>query len=163
MSFTKLSPEDLRKHKGLSFPGITTIFFCHDGAGSLLLGKRSNKARDEHGRWDPGAGGLKHGQTAEQNLKRELMEEYGAKAEAIDFLGYMDVFRKNPEGYDTHWLALYFAVKVDPKHVSIKEPDIIDEIGWFKLDNLPTPMHSQFSFFMAKHGNKLKKYMGIID
>jgi len=72
--FKKLTPEELRKHKGVSFTGITTVFLCHDGKGNLLLGKRSKNTRDEHGRWDVGAGGLKHGQTVEENLKREIKE-----------------------------------------------------------------------------------------
>lgn len=163
MSFTKLTSDQLRKHKGISFPGVTTVFFCHDGKGRVLLARRSANARDEHGHWDPGAGGLKHGQSVIDNLKRELMEEYGVKPKKIDFIGYMDAFRKNVEGLDTHWLAMYFAVLVDPKKVQLKEPDILDKLGWFSLDNLPSPMHSQFEKFYSLHGETLKKHMGIVD
>jgi 8-oxo-dGTP diphosphatase len=163
MAFPKLTPEEIRRHKGVSFTGITTVFLCHDGQGKILLGQRSSKARDEQGNWDPGAGGLKHGQSITDNLKRELLEEYGVKPKRLDFIGYMDAFRKNNEGLDTHWLAMYFAVLVDPKKVKINEPDMIDELGWFSLDNLPSPMHSQFNKFMKLHGQTLKKYMGIID
>ena len=159
MSFAKLSPEELRRHKGVSFTGITTVFFCHDGKGEIFLTKRSAKTRDEHGRWDPGAGGLKHGQTLEDNMRRELKEEYDVEPIETKFIGYNDVFRTSPEGLPTHWLAMYFAVKIDPKKVRINEPDMVDGQGWFNIDDLPSPLHSQFDSFLSRHGVALRKIM----
>jgi 8-oxo-dGTP diphosphatase len=159
MTFTKLTPEELRQHKGVSFTGITTVFFCHDGQGKLFLTKRSKNTRDEHGKWDPGGGGLKHGQAIEDNLRRELKEEYNVEALKLDFLGYFDAFRETPGGMPTHWLAMCFAVHIDPAQVKINEPEMVDDYGWFALDNLPSPLHSQFSFMMKKHGSKLKQVM----
>jgi 8-oxo-dGTP pyrophosphatase MutT (NUDIX family) len=95
MSFAKLPPDTLRKHKGKSFPGITVIFFCYDEQGQFLLAKRSEHARDEKGAWAPGAGGLKHGERAEDAVRRELQEEYGTTPLRTDFFGYFDVFRKD--------------------------------------------------------------------
>lgn len=159
--FVKLSPEELRKHKGLSFTGITTVFLCHDGKGNLLLGKRSKNARDEHGRWDAGGGGLKHGQSVEESMRREVKEEYDATIQKVDFIGYFDAFRKNEDGLDTHWVVMCFAVLVDPKTVKLNEPESIDEIGWFRLNDLPSPMHSQMPRFMELHGETLRKHMGV--
>jgi 8-oxo-dGTP diphosphatase len=159
MSFQKLTPEELRKHKGISFTGITTVFYCHDGNGKLFLAKRSKNARDEHGRWDAGGGGLKHGQSVEQSLIREVKEEYGADPIRTEFIGYLDAFRKTPEGIPTHWLAMCFAVRVDPKQVRINEPDMVEDSGWFSLDALPQPLHSQIQIFVEKHGETLKRLM----
>ncbi len=156
MKVQKLSPEELRKHKGVSFTGVTTNFFCHDGQGNVFLAKRSKNSRDEHGRWDPGAGGLKHGQAIEENMRRELKEEYDVEPLETEFIGYFDAFRETPEGQPTHWLVMCFAVKVDPKKVKINEPDMFDDSGWFTLDNLPSPLHSQIGKFMSLHGRKLK-------
>lgn len=160
MTFQKLTPEQLRQHKGLSFTGITTTFFCHDGKGNIFLTKRSKNTRDEHGRWDPGAGGLKHGQAVEANMRRELMEEYGVEPLKSEFIGYFDAFRKNHEGQPTHWVAMCFAVLVDPAKVRINEPDMIDDSGWFTLDSLPTPLHSQFDNFMSLHGDTFRAILG---
>jgi hypothetical protein len=33
-------------------------------------------------------------------------------------------------------------VRVDPAIVRIGEPERIDEIGWYKPDQLPSPLHS---------------------
>lgn len=155
MAFQKLTPEELRAHKGVSFTGITTVFFCHDGKGKLFLTQRSKNTRDEHGRWDPGGGGLKHGQAVEQNMLREVKEEYGVVPLGHEFIGYFDAFRQAPDGLPTHWLAMLFAVHVDPKQVRIMEPDMVDDSGWFTLDNLPDPLHSQFPYFLEHFGDKL--------
>ena len=159
MTFAKLTPEEIRKHKGVSFTGITTNFFCHDGKGHLLMAKRSQNTRDEQGTWEPGGGGLKHGQTIEDNLKREIWEEYAVKPKKIDFLGYYDAFRTSPDGLPTHWLAMCFVALADRSKVKINEPDMIDEIDWFTLDKLPSPLHSQWHVFMKKLGDKLKESM----
>lgn len=156
MTFQKLSPEELRKHKGVSFTGITTVFICHDGKGKIFLTKRSKNTRDEHGRWDPGGGGLKHGQAIEENMLREVKEEYDVTPLSHEFIGYFDAFRETPEGLSTHWLAMFFAVHVDPKQVKIMEPEMVDDSGWFSLDELPTPLHSQFTLYLPKIINALK-------
>jgi len=110
MAFAKLSPAEIRKHKGVSFTGISAIFFCYDDKGKIFLAKRSRNARDEHGRWAPGAGGHKHGETIEETVQRELKEEFDAKPLSINFLGYFDVFRELSDGTPTNWLAMCFAV-----------------------------------------------------
>lgn len=154
-----MDSNEIRRHKGISFVGITTTFLCHDGKGSFYLAKRSQNARDEQGKWDTGAGGLKWGQTAEQNVRREIKEEYGADCLELQFLGYDDVFRKLHDGTPTHWLALRFVALVDPEQVKISEPDAFTDAGWFTLDTLPSPLHSQVAPFLKKYKNKLKKIL----
>ena len=80
---------------------------------------------------------------------------------SVDFIGYIDVFRQTEDGQPTHWLAMYFAVLVDPALVKNGEPEAIDEIGWFKLNEFPTPMHSQFDNFMKRYGDQLVMHMGL--
>lgn len=153
----KLSPEVLRAHKGISFVGVTTSFLCYNKSGEFVMAKRGKKARDEQGTWDQGGGGLKWGVTAVDNVRREVLEEYGAKAQKIDFLGYHDVLRELPDGTPTHWLLLSFAVLVDKEKVKNNEPDVLDEIGWFTLDTMPTPLHSQQKPFFERYKKELSK------
>lgn len=155
-SLNKLSSDLLRKHKGISFVGITTCFICHDGNGHIFMAKRSKNARDEHGNWDIGGGGLKWGVTAEENVIREVQEEYSTTPIDIKFLSYRDVFRKTSDGTSTHWLALDFLVLVNRNEIKINEPDIFDESGWFTLDNLPSPLHSQLHHTFDNNKNVLK-------
>ena len=122
--------------RGVDYIGTTVRFFCHDGNGKLFLARRSKNTRDEHGRWDPGGGGLKHGESVEESMRREVKEEYGVTPLDTQFIGYFDAFRETPEGLPNHWLAMCFAVKVDPDEVTINEPEMVDDSGWFTLDNL---------------------------
>ena len=161
MTVKKLSSDEIRTHKGISFPGVTTSFICHDGKGNIFLAKRSNKTRDEHGRWDVGAGGLKHGYSLIDNVRRELKEEYDVTPISADFLGYIDCFRKSLEGQDTHWLDMVFVVRVNPAEVRINEPDMVDDSGWFTLDKMPQPMHSMWPLFEKELGTKLRTALGV--
>jgi 8-oxo-dGTP pyrophosphatase MutT (NUDIX family) len=147
--------------KGVDFTGVSVIYLCHDGQGKFVMAKRSNKSRDEFGRWDCGGGGLEFGDTIEETLRREIKEEYDADVLGFEFLGFRDVHRLAPpaagehEGLKTHWVALDFKVLVDPKQVKINEPHKFDDLGWFDLNSLPSPMHSQHEYFFEKYKDKL--------
>lgn len=140
--------------KGVDYTGITTVFICHDGQGNFVMSKRSTNCRDEHGRWDIGGGGLEFGDTVEKTLINEINQEYCTDVLDFEFLGYRDVHREH-EGVKTHWIGLDFKVLIDKEKVKNGEPHKFDEIGWFTLDTLPNPVHSQFPKFLELYKNKL--------
>jgi len=160
MALSKLNTDLLRNTKGTSFVGVGTVFFCHDGKGKFLMSKRSQKCRDEQGRWEVAGGGLKWGVTAEDNIRREVKEEFGASVKKIDFMGYRDVFRKLEDGTPTHWLMLDYAVEIDPSEAKRNEPEMADEIGWFTFATQPKPTHSQHKAFMNKYKTQLGRILG---
>lgn len=127
---------------GLDYPAITCAFLCHDGHGRFLLHRRSLCCRDEQGTWDAGAGALELGETLDQAVEREVREEYRARARDIRMIDVRDVLRVQG-GILHHWVAVVFAVLVDPTEVAIGEPEKMDSLGWFSLDTLPSPLHSQ--------------------
>jgi ADP-ribose pyrophosphatase YjhB (NUDIX family) len=141
--------------KGVDFVGVSVVYICHDGKGNFLMQKRGEQARDEHGAWDCGAGGLEFGDTVEGTLRKEIKEEYCADVLSFEFLGFRDVHRSHL-GRPTHWVSLDFKVLLDPKQVQNGEPHKFDEIGWFKLNNLPDQKHSQLPFFLEKYKDKLR-------
>lgn len=154
----KMDSIALRKHKGISFVGVTVSFVCYDKTGQVFMAKRSKNARDEHGKWDGGGGGLKHGDTLENTVRREILEEYGADVLQLDYLGHFEAFRTNEAGQKTHWIAHCYAALVDHGRVRIMEPEIFDDSGWFDLDALPEPLHSQWvEKFLPLYGKKLRK------
>jgi ADP-ribose pyrophosphatase YjhB (NUDIX family) len=163
MQREKLDAAQIRAHKGISFVGVTTCFVCYDGNSRIFMARRSNKARDEQGMWDIGGGGLDWGLTAENNVTKEIQEEYGIMPSKIEFLGYRDVFRTLPDGIQTHWLALDFAAKLDPRYTKINEPEKFDGSGWFTLDELPTPLHSQITRTLKKYEAKLGEIFTMKD
>jgi len=140
--------------KGFNYPGVSIVYLCHDGQGNILMAKRSNNCRDEHGKWDQGGGGLEFGDTVEDTLKKEIKEEYCSDILAYEFLGYRDVHREH-EGQKTHWVALDFKVLIDRGKVKNGEPHKFDDLGWFTLGNLPEPLHSQFPNFLKLYKDKL--------
>lgn len=141
--------------KGVDYVGVTLSFFCHDGKGNFVMAKRGLNARDENGRWDIGGGGLEFGDKVEERLRREIKEEYCTDIIKYEFLGYRDVHREH-NGLPTHWISLDFKVLVDPKQVKNGEPHKFDEIGWFTLDTIPVPAHSQFPEFLRLYRDRLE-------
>lgn len=149
----KFSPL-LAAEKGLDYIGLSVVFFCTDGKAHLLLAQRSQNCRDEQGRWDVGGGAVEFGNSVIETLKKELHEEYGTFPLEYQFLGYRDVQRLL-NGRLSHWLALDFKVVLDPDEVKIGEPEKIDQLAWFTLKNLPSPLHSQLSKALEKYQNEL--------
>lgn len=140
--------------KGIDYTGISIVYFCHDGSNRFLLNKRSKLCRDEQGKWDVGGGSLEFGDDVEKRLKQEILEEYCTKVISYELLGFRDVHRV-VEGQSTHWLALDFKVWVNPDTVANGEPHKFDEIGWFSLDSLPSPLHSQLYKSIRKYKSRL--------
>ncbi len=146
--------------KGVDFTGISTVFFCHDGQGNILMHKRSQNCRDEQGNWDIGGGGLEFGLSPEENLRKEIMEEYGVEVIECSLLGHRNVNRKLVDGTPTHWIAFDYLVLVDRNKIILGDPDKMEVIEWFTLDNLPESLHSQLPFFLADYRERLRKAMG---
>lgn len=140
--------------RGEDYVGVCCVFYCHDGQGSFLLHKRSDKCRDEHGRWDCGGGSMEHGESFEEAVRREIKEEYCVEPNKIDLVCVENVLRDN-NGTPTHWIAAIHLVEVDPKKVSNGDPEKIDELGWFKLDQFPEPLHSA----IPPRFNKIKEHL----
>ena len=153
--------EDKKLIKGIDYIGVTVVFLCHDGKGNIVMAKRSKNARDEQGRWDIGGGGLDFGSSPEETLKKEILEEYCTDVLNFEFLGFRDAHRELNDR-PTHWIALDYLVLVDPYKVKIGEPHKFDDIGFYTLDNLPEPLHSQFPIFLNQYKDRLREILNEI-
>lgn len=142
---------------GIDYIGVTTPFYCNDGKGRFFLHKRSKNCRDEVGMWDPGSGQLEFGLTLEENVLKEVEEEYGCQGTIQEQLPVHSIFRRHKDK-DTHWLAVPFFILINPKKAVNNEPEKIDEIGWFSLEDLPTPLHTGFHFTFTKYKSYFEKY-----
>lgn len=140
--------------QGSDYIGNSVVYFCHDGKGNVLLAQRSKNTRDEQGNWDIGGGGIEFGDLAVETLKKEIKEEYCADVLGYEFLGYRDVHREH-DGKKTHWIVLDFKVFINREQAKVGEPHKFDNLGWFTLENLPTPVHSQLPIFLEKYKDKL--------
>ena len=139
---------------GIDYPGVTVVYFCHDGQGNYLFNLRSKNCRDEHGCWDPGGGRVEFGSTVTATLKKEIREEYCTNIIKSEFLGFSDI-RRTHSKQKTHWLALFFKIRVDRSKVKNGEPHKFEKIDWFRLDKIPKPQHSQLPKVIKKLKNQL--------
>jgi len=137
--------------KGFDHIGVSVITMCHDGSGKYLISQRGEGCKDERGRWEPAGGGsVEVGESLEDAVRREVMEECGGKVTEIQFMGFREVFREI-DGVKSHWIAFDYKAQIDPQDVSITEPDKCTELRWCAIDEIPQPQHSQFPFFLDKY------------
>ncbi len=143
---------------GIDYIGITTPFYCNDGKGNFLFHKRSKNCRDEQGKWDCGGGQVEFGETFEEAVLREIKEEFNCVGTIQESLPVHTIFRTH-EGKPTHWVAISFFVLVNREDVTVMEPHKVDDIGWFRLDNLPSPLHSGFAHTFKTYHTYFEKYI----
>ena len=122
----------------MDYIGVSAGALIVNDKGKILLCKRSMKARNEKGKWEAPGGQVHFGETREAAIKREIKEELGIDIEIIRVLHTTDEILERDK---QHWVPTTFLVKVKRNQVlKILEPEKCDEIGWFSLDNLPSPI-----------------------
>jgi 8-oxo-dGTP pyrophosphatase MutT (NUDIX family) len=136
---------------GVDFTGVSTPFYCHDGAGRFLFQLRSQRCRNYHGYWDSGAGALEFGEDPEAGVLREVQEEYGCGGEITERLLPYAARWDEPDGARSHWLAVPFFVLVNPAAVRIGDREAMEDIGWFRLEALPEPLHPGVTLALARY------------
>ena len=52
-----------------------------------------------------------------------------------------------------------FIIKLDRKKVRNGDPEKISEIGWFKLNNIPKPLHTGAQYTLRHYKNEFKMYL----
>jgi len=144
------------KH-GVDFIGVTTPFYCVDENGRYLLHKRSKNCRDEHGKWDTGGGKLEFGLTPEENVLKEVSEEYGCKGKIIEQVPLYTSLREW-DGKKLHWLAIPFFIRVKSTEAKNGEPHAMDEIRFYKLEDFPSPLHPALEHVLKIHADLFKKH-----
>lgn len=91
----------------------------------ILLLQRTN------GQWGKPGGKIEFGETIEDGVKREVLEEIGCEPYDLQFLRCFDWFVD-----DEHWIGIEFVAKIEgePK---VMEPDKFQAIAWKSIDDLP--------------------------
>jgi 8-oxo-dGTP diphosphatase len=124
--------------KGVDFIGVSAGAMVFNGEGQLFLSKRSQSCKNERGHWETPGGSVEFGETLEQAVMREMIEEYGAEIEIVEQFPAADHLIPAEK---QHWVATTFLARFKTGQTpEIMEPQKCDEIGWFDLDNLPQPL-----------------------
>jgi len=95
------------------FIAVKAIIFFN---GKFLLVKRSDKARGEHQYWELPGGRMEFGETPQEALTRELIQETGLSAEIICPLQTWNFFREE----NAQIVGVRFYVK--PQHKQFSYP-----------------------------------------
>ena len=123
---------------GVDYIGVSAGAMIFNDKGELFLSLRSQNCKNERGHWETPGGSVEFGETLEQAVRREIMEEYGAEIDIIaQFPAADHLIPKEKQ----HWIATTFLAHFKPGQVpKVMEPEKCDGIGWFALDRLPQPL-----------------------
>lgn len=106
--------------------------------GELFLSKRSRNATNERGCWETPGGKVEFGETLGEAVRREIREEYGVDIELLEQFPAADHIIPDER---QHWVSTTFVARIrDGQTPAILEPHKCDGIGWFALDELPSPL-----------------------
>ena len=128
--------------------GIAT-FVVKDG--KILMLKRIGA----HGAntWSLPGGHLEYGEEPAQAARREAFEELGIQIKNIRLAPYTnDIFEKE----DKHYITLFFVADFDSGAPVIKEPDRIEDFGWFAWDQMPRPLFLPIENLLKQNFNPFR-------
>lgn len=123
---------------GIDYIGVSIGAVIINDKSEIFLLKRSQNAKNEKGKWEAPGGAVDFWEKREDAVKREMNEELGVDIEIIEVLQVVDEILPLDK---QHWVGTSYLVKIKGKHKpKIMEPAKHDAMGWYSLDDLPTPM-----------------------
>lgn len=88
----------------------------------------------EKDRWQAVGGRLEKGETLEEGLRREVMEETGITKLEVGKIIHVDEWYSKPEGELKHIVALFFLTKVISSNVKLSDEH--QEYAWITVTEL---------------------------
>ncbi len=124
--------------KGVDYIGVSVGALILNDKGEIFLSKRSKNCRNERGCWEIPGGGVKFGEKLKDAIRREMKEEYGIEIRILHQFPAADHLIPNEK---QHWVPSVFLTRLKKgSEPRIMEPEKYDEIGWFNLNKLPSPL-----------------------
>lgn len=125
----------------------TCVWVTDDSGEYVLLQKRSLNKKNSPGLWCPAASGtMEEGESYEQNAYKELEEEIGIKnANLVQDKKYF---------YGTQKFMQMYKLVLSKSTQFVLEQDAVDEVKWFKLDELVD--------LYNKNPNDFVKFIGVV-
>jgi ADP-ribose pyrophosphatase YjhB (NUDIX family) len=114
---------------------IAAYGVCRDGDGRLLLA-RASPALNLQGRWFLPGGGVQHGESPPDSLRREIEEESGLTVELGPLLEVLSDVRTLPDGTSLHTVRLVYQVDSWDGTLRPESDGTTDAVGWFSSDEL---------------------------
>lgn len=101
--------------------------------GKTLLAKR--KGAHAAGHFGSLGGHVEYGESPIETIKREAREELGIEIGNIRFASCTNMVK-----YGKHYVDISFVAEILSGEPEIQEPDKIESVGWYALDDLPSPL-----------------------
>lgn len=136
---------------GIDYIGVGVGAVIRNSDGKFFLALRGKDARNEAGRWEFPGGSVEFGEGLEHALIREVREEYGFEIEVLELL---DVVNHIIPHEGQHWVSPTFLCRFTSGIPRILELHKCDEIGWFRLEDIPV---QRLTIASAKSLESLKK------
>ena len=119
----------LKQEAGFPIPVVRLII--PDQSGKVLILRRSKKSTYATGEWNLPGGKVDYGRTAEEDVRKELMEETALECASTRFLFYQDSLPLKPGGM--HCINLYFECAV---RGSIRLNEESSQYAWVGPDDM---------------------------
>jgi len=117
--------------KGIDYIGVGVGAAILNNEGQLFIALRGKEAKNERGKWEIPGGAVEFGETFEEALQREVMEEIGVKINIIELLGIANHIIPDE---NQHWVAPTYICTIKKGIPEIREPHKCEAIGWFTLE-----------------------------
>ena len=122
-----------RKRQRIAAYGV-----CRDAEGRLLLA-RASSSLTVRGRWFLPGGGIQHGESPPDSLRREMDEETGLAVVVGPLLDVLsDVRTVPPDQTNLHTVRLIYRVDSWEGQLRPEANGTTDAVGWFTPDELIT-------------------------
>lgn len=122
---------------GVDVIGVGVGAMVFNDRGEVFASQRGPQAKNERGCWEFPGGTVEFGETLVVAVAREFREEYGMVI-AVGALLSVDDHILPDEGQ--HWVAPTYLARHISGQPRILEPEKCPAIGWFTLDELPSPL-----------------------
>jgi len=99
---------------------------------TLLTKRKGSHGADTYGSL---GGHVEFGESLQEAVKREAMEELGIEIYNLKFVSCINMI-----AYDKHYVGITFSAQIKAGKPTIMEPDKIESLDWYDLDNLPKPL-----------------------
>ena len=109
---------------------IAAYGLCRDTQGRLLLA-RASPALNMRGRWFLPGGGVQHGESPPDSLRREIEEESGLTVSLGPLLDVLSDVRTIPDGTSLHTVRIIYRVASWSGTLRPEVGGTTDAVGWF--------------------------------
>lgn len=121
----------------------TAVIIVKDG--KVLFGKRQGS----HGAdtWCPPGGHLEFGESWEQCVRRETMEEAGIEIQNVRFAGVVDNYQPD---WGTHYITIFMRADYASGEIVNCEPEKCSGWQWVSWESLPSPQFAPVETFLRQ-------------